>query len=78
MIPVGKALRLCKLSFKMVLIKANTKKRKGIVKSDIPLDAGSTELCIINGSPIHVQHTVQTCPWKALLHFGHSSYYNAF
>lgn len=45
--PVGKELKLCKVSFKMELIRANTKKIKKILKPYIPLDAGNPELCSI-------------------------------
>lgn len=51
MIPVGKAFRLRTVPFKIVLNKANTKKRKRIVKSYVPLDAGEPELCNI---PMHL------------------------
>lgn len=47
MFPVGKALRVCKASFKAVLIKANVKMRKRKVNSYIPFRPGNLELCSI-------------------------------
>ena len=47
MIPVRKALRLCKVSFKMLFIRADGVRREQCRSSSTPSDAGSPERCHI-------------------------------
>jgi len=68
MIPVRKALRLCKVLFKMLLIRANTIKRI-VQTSHMTSDAGNPGLCNIawvSHAMIRVQHSMQITSVKGL------------